>query len=332
MELSEIEPGERRLSRTAEASDFSLEELALLDLGRFLIQSNYSFSTLTPLSQRRVTRRHNKSEATDLRGIFGWSLPFRPERFSKAFVELVTRAGVIEQRQDRFKSTVRFSSLRGNLYVHSAFPTDEDDAVFFGPDTVRFINAISAHVMHRDAPLSRMIDIGCGSGAGGLSLAAMTNANVILSDVNEKALRWTRVNAALNGLSATTQTVKSDVLADISGSFDLIISNPPYLVDLSKRAYRHGGGSFGEALSLRILQEASRRLSVGGTLLLYTGSAIINGQDQFLARARSLLSTSKLTFEYTELDPDVFGEELEHSPYEDADRIAAVLLTATRGK
>src|SRR6185312_17362126 len=97
-------------------------------------------------------------------------------------------------------------------------------------------------------------------------------------------------------------------------------------VDSAFRAYRHGGGDWGASLSVRILEQALSRLSPDGHLLLYTGSAIVDGQDKFLEAATPVLEASTLWYRYEELDPDVFGEELETRPYDQADRIATVLL------
>jgi hypothetical protein len=83
-------------------------------------------------------------------------------------------------------------------------------------------------------------------------------------------------------------------------------------------------------LSLRILETAIERLAPDGTLLLYTGSAIVGGEDRFLADSRTRLAGSGLSWTYREVDPDVFGEELEQGLYAAADRIAAVLLTANK--
>ena len=108
------------------------------------------------------------------------------------------------------------------------------------------------------------------------------------------------------------------------------MANPPYLVDPGARAYRHGGGPLGAGLSLKILQTAGTRLAAGGTLLLYTGAAVIAGEDPFRAAAASVLAGSGLRWTYEEIDPDVFGEELEGGAYAGSDRIAAVLLTAKK--
>jgi hypothetical protein len=104
------------------------------------------------------------------------------------------------------------------------------------------------------------------------------------------------------------------------------------LIDPHARLYRHGGGAFGDALSLRIVARGIERLRPGGRLVLYTGSAIVAGIDRFHAALRALLDGHNVHLSYEELDPDVFGEELEHPPYDQADRIAVVVATVTSGK
>jgi methylase of polypeptide subunit release factors len=143
--------------------------------------------------------------------------------------------------------------------------------------------------------------------------------------VNRNALEFCAVNAALNGI-ASAKICGSDVLKKVTGPFDLIISNPPYLVDESRRLYRHGGGEWGCNLGLRIVQEGLTKLAPGGRLLLYTGTPIVEGKDIFYEAIRPILRACRTAFEYEEIDPDVFGEELTREPYRQAERIAVVRL------
>jgi methylase of polypeptide subunit release factors len=175
----------------------------------------------------------------------------------------------------------------------------------------------------------RAVDIGCGAGPGAIVIArARADAAVFAVDINAEALRLARLNAAHAGVAIEGR--QSDLLSAVEGMFDLIVTNPPYLIDPGERAYRHGGGTLGAGLSLKILQTAIERLTRGGTLLLYTGAAIMGGDDPFRAAAASVLTGSGLRWTYEEIDPDVFGEELDSAVYAASDRIAAVLLTAKK--
>lgn len=79
-------------------------------------------------------------------------------------------------------------------------------------------------------PSLRILDVGTGSGALALALKkALPQADVWASDVCQSALALAQENAANLGLSVNF--VQSDLLDAISGSFELIVSNPPYLPD-----------------------------------------------------------------------------------------------------
>jgi SAM-dependent methyltransferase len=143
---------------------------------------------------------------------------------------------------------VRFSTLGDQIFVHSAFPTEQADAVFFGPTPI----ASPAPVRHSIAtlttrPAMRILDVGAGSGAGGIHAASLlrhADPRLTLTDINRGALRLSRINAGLNAVP-NVDVVESDLYGALDGAFDLIIANPPYLVDPLARLYRHGGGEFG---------------------------------------------------------------------------------------
>jgi methylase of polypeptide subunit release factors len=302
---------------------------ALLALGLALREAGYRFTTITPASHRRIAAR-TVERPISLEDVFGWSRPFRSGDIPENIATLMSEADVLQTSEARLRSAVRFSTLGGQLFVHSAFPTELADAVFFGPDTYRFARALE-HSLASLTPRHalRVIDIGAGSGAGGLHAAALlrgASPHVVLTDINADALRFSRVNAALNA-APDVEVIESDLFDAVDGQFDLIIANPPYLVDLLKRAYRHGGGELGSELSVRIVDEGINRLAPRGRLLLYTGSAIVNGVDALHETLRTRLKSRGLRFSYEEIDPDVFGEELEQPPYDRADRIAVVVAT-----
>lgn len=298
------------------------ESHSLLRLGRALRREAYCFVTVTPETHRRVNARaasRGMLEARNLRDVFGWNRPFDGGLLPRELFAMLRDANALSTDGDLFRSRVRFSSLNDRLFVHTSFPTEETDAVFFGPDTYRF-----CALLRRSAPsVQRAVDVGCGSGAGGISLAPRTK-RLILSDINEKALDFSRINAALNGVQA--EIVASDVLDDISGELDLVVANPPYMRDEQKRLYRDGGGAHGEGLAVRIVRESLPRLANHGTLLLYTGSAIVEGADTFFRGVEPLLHQLDAEVGYEVLDPDVFGDELERPDCAEVDRIAAVAL------
>lgn len=295
----------------------------LTALGGYLLDKGYGFTTVTPATHARVLARTGMRTGTSLREIFGWNLPFEASALPQSLLARLLAGGVVRTNEDGLlHSTVRFASIDGHIYAHDGYPTIAPDAVFFGPDTYRFINAVRARL----APCDLLIDVCCGSGAGGLEAAAGIAERVVLADINPKALAFAAVNCLLrNNYKAVL--FQTDLLSGIDERPDAIIANPPYLADPLGRTYRDGSGELGTGLALRILRESMTLLAPRGQLLLYTGSPVVDGIDHFAAAALPLARAHGAEISYEEIDPDVFGEELETPLYAAVDRIAAVVLS-----
>lgn len=314
---------------------------SMVQLLAHLARARYQFRTVTPLTHQRVLSKRT-APASGLRDVFGWNLPFLPGSVPEEVMVSMTEAGIVRPVGEMVRSALRVATLGPDLFLHAGFPTIEADAVFFGPDTYRFARFIDAALgatppsadrqgAHRPF---RVLDVGCGSGAGGIAAARQLMARglpveLTLNDINPGAIELSAVNARAAGLPV--RLALGDALSAVDGEFDLIISNPPYIEDDARRAYRHGGDRLGRALSVRIAADALGRLAPGGRLLLYTGVAMVDEHDPFLAEVLPLLDAAGCTWTYEEIDPDVFGEELERPAYRRAHRIAAVGLCATKG-
>ena len=66
------------------------------------------------------------------------------------------------------------------------------------------------------------------------------------------------------------------------------------------------------------------RLTDGGWFILYTGSAIVRGEDRVRDALQALASGAGMTLSYEEIDPDIFGGTLNLPAYGEVERIAAV--------
>lgn len=305
----------------------------LFRLGLWLQEVGYRFVTVTPSTHARVWARGPDRAADTVEDVFGWSRPFARSLLPESALALLAAAGALEQHAGLMRSKVRYTTLGHTIFVHSAYPTTQPESVFFGPDTYRFAALIQHTLAIKPRAAVRcIVDMGCGSGAGGIVAAHALEAwapRLILSDINAAALRCARANAALAQV-LRADFRQGDLFGTIEESIDLIVANPPYLLDSDARAYRHGGGALGSGLSLRIVAEGLPHLAAGGMMILYTGAPVIDGSDTFLASVTPVLRHADVEWNYAEIDPDVFGEELDNPVYARVERIAAVALVVVK--
>ncbi len=81
--------------------------------------------------------------------------------------------------------------------------------------------------LEENAPRERaaLLDMGCGYGAIGITLAKAYGFALTMCDINETALKYAAINAQRNAVQA--EIIHSDGLASVPGTFDLIVFNPP---------------------------------------------------------------------------------------------------------
>jgi release factor glutamine methyltransferase len=95
------------------------------------------------------------------------------------------------------------------------------------PETEIVVERALAAIEGLDAP--RVIDVGTGSGAIALALKhERPDARVTATDISAAALSLAGENAERNGLDV--ELVETDLLAGVAGPFELVVSNPPYVL------------------------------------------------------------------------------------------------------
>ena len=114
-------------------------------------------------------------------------------------------------------------------------------------------------------PVERALDLGTGCGVQALHLAAHAQ-EVVATDVNERALWMTRLNAELNG--ATGVDVRAGSLYEpvADERFDLVVTNPPFVISpaTGERLVYRDSGLPGDEVVRRVVSEAPDRLRPGG--------------------------------------------------------------------
>lgn len=71
-----------------------------------------------------------------------------------------------------------------------------------------------------------ILDLGCGYGAMGIALSSITDKEILMCDVNERAIDLANENIKLNG-AKNISAIKSNIYTNITKNFALIITNPP---------------------------------------------------------------------------------------------------------
>jgi len=137
-----------------------------------------------------------------------------------------------------------------------------------------------------------VLDLGTGSGIQGIT-AALKGCRVTFADIDGNAIEAAKKNAQLNGVKG--DFVISNLFANIGGSFDTIIFNPPYLPSEGKKEIALDGGKDGREIVERFLRDYKSHLKPGGLVLLLESS--FSGYEKEIANGAKVLAKSHYFFE-----------------------------------
>ncbi len=158
-------------------------------------------------------------------------------------------------------------------------------------------------------PEPRILDLCTGSGCIGISIAlALKNAHVVLTDISEDALQLAQQNART--LHAPVELCRGDLFQSVTGCFDVIVSNPPYIprqdcLTLQPEVLREpmlalDGGEDGLDFYRRIVKASPLYLTPGGWLVMETGDG---EADQVLALMQAAgFTETRIAQDYQHLD------------------------------
>ena len=170
------------------------------------------------------------------------------------------------------------------------------------PETETVVEAALDAVARGAPPMTqlRILDIGTGSGALLLALLSeLANAVGTATDISAAALDVARANAERSGLAGRCTFIACDIAAGVPGPFDLIVSNPPYVVHGEIASLAPEVRDYDPALALdggadgldgyrAIAAQARGLLAPGGKLIVELGA----GQE---AAVRALFTNAGLT-------------------------------------
>ena len=111
------------------------------------------------------------------------------------------------------------------------FSFNTDNGVFSKGELDYGTYLLLKNVIKRDIH-GKVLDLGCGYGPIGIIINKLFNVEVMMSDVNNRAIHLTKMNAKKNRVSVNV--VNSDGYENINESFDYVISNPPIRIGKKK--------------------------------------------------------------------------------------------------
>jgi hypothetical protein len=194
-------------------------------------------------------------------------------------------AGLLERSVGEVRARVDVrpyaDDTRGWWVVSDLTPGLDGSGLKVGADHVLGISSASstlAQLTVRD-PVDRALDLGTGCGVQALHLAEHTR-HVVATDVNQRALRMTRLNAALNGVGIEERA--GSLYEPVVGeTFDLIVTNPPFVVSpgTGQRLVYRDSGLPGDEMVRRVVTGAAGHLAPGGRAQVLANWVHLAGDD-----------------------------------------------------
>lgn len=169
-------------------------------------------------------------------------------------------AGLLEERDGDVVATVELTASLGLVVAHDRSDLDRAAPpwhVLFGPAS----RTLAALTIRR--PIRAALDVGTGSGVQAL-LTARHAENVVATDLNERALVFTRINAALNDVR-NVECRRGDLFEPVGDEqFELVVSNPPFVISPDTDVMFRDSAYPGDEVSGRVVAEAAEHLQDGG--------------------------------------------------------------------
>jgi methylase of polypeptide subunit release factors len=196
--------------------------------------------------------------------------------FAPLSMEELAALGLVERADGHVRPLVALAVVAGLILAR-----DRPDPVTFAvqPDHVLGVSPpalLLAHLTVRRAG-GRVLDLGCGGGVQAL-LAARHAEFVVGTDLNPRALRFARFNARLNGVR-NVEWREGDLYAPVAGErFDLVVSNPPYVVSPESWLLFRDGGGAGDGICARIVAGLGSHLAEGGFATVLANWALGEGE------------------------------------------------------
>ena len=196
--------------------------------------------------------------------------------FGPLSIEHAVALGVIRRADDGVRSQVRLLPT-GDLVLAcdrtpDAAPDLPADHVVGVGSASRFLAGLTVR-----RPVRAALDLGTGCGIQAI-LAARHATQVVACDINPRALNFTAFNALLNGVT-NVACRRGSFFEPVRGeTFDLIVSNPPFVISPESAMVYRDSGLRGDDVSRQVITQASTHLAEGGLAFILIGWGVREGE------------------------------------------------------
>lgn len=225
-------------------------------------------------------------------------------------------AGIVDESDGYAKANFRMVPYGNTIFLSDPDQGDTRTTtqyVYVGGDSITLSNFVTTIMLRRS--FGRGLDLCAGTAFQGHNIKSCCDA-VIAAEFNPRAVDFARATLYANSVPDTFSVIQSDLWENVTGSFDIIVSNPPYypvpenkwnpmILDV------YGGADHGMEKPLTIFDGFGQFLNPSGEGVLLAASPVIKGEDVLMSRLKPLakkygLETVLIPWKYTNmrLDPD----------------------------
>jgi hypothetical protein len=240
-------------------------------LGRFGVQNYISWEKENDEMPSKIWKYLSGAPADDL-DIIIRLLVFNQEIDKKLSEKILSseginallESGIVENSNDDMHYFSKYSMFEydGLLFITDSIINEPSN---FNPVMPLLPESYELVEIQIKKQVSKTLDLGTGSGVQAI-IASRHSENVTGVDINPRAIAFSKFNAALNGIK-NTEFYVSDLFNAVNGqTFDLILSNPPYMPD---KNFNPGdnffcGGLMGDAIWSKIIRKMDNYLNYNG--------------------------------------------------------------------
>jgi methylase of polypeptide subunit release factors len=241
-----------------------------------------------------VGRRLGDGPLATLIRLFLIAAPVTLEQATRTLAPLTLQdavsMGIVSLGRSRVHGAVRILPTDDGLFasdLDTADPADlPADFVMGVTDSTRLLARLTIR-----RPIELALDVGTGCGYQAV-LAAKHADRVIATDVNPRALEFTAFNALLNG-ATNVECRRGDRFSPVDDlTFDLIVSNPPFVISPDRTFVYRDSGLSGDSVSHELVQATPRHLRADGLASILVSWIHAAANDDWSAPLRAWVADS----------------------------------------